>query len=132
MAKNLPHVDTDALSQRITRTPFPGSRKVYLDGSSPDIRVPFREITLGDTLVDDGAGGSRREPNPPLRVYDASGPYTDPQAAIDITCGLPPKRALSRWDLPIHPPPCPRLAASTPSSAPTRWPRSFRGAGPTR
>ena len=93
MAKNLPHVDTDALSQRITRTPFPGSRKVYLDGSSPDIRVPFREITLGDTLVDDGAGGSRREPNPPLRVYDASGPYTDPQAAIDITCGLPPLRA---------------------------------------
>ncbi len=93
MAKQAQHVDTAALSQRITRTPFPGSHKVYLEGQRPDIRVPFREITLGDTLVDDGAGGSRREPNPPLRVYDASGPYTDPQATIDITRGLPPLRA---------------------------------------
>lgn len=88
MAKNLPHVDTDALSQRITRTPFPGSRKVYLDGSSPDIRVPFREITLGDTLVDDGAGGSRREPNPPLRVYDASArtPTRRPRSTSPAAC----------------------------------------------
>ena len=93
MAKQPQHVDTAALSQRITRTPFSGSRKIYVEGERPDIRVPFREITLGDTLVDDGAGGSRREPNPPLRVYDASGPYTDPQAAIDITRGLPPLRA---------------------------------------
>ena len=93
MVKQAQHVDTAALSQRITRTPFPGSHKVYLEGQRPDIRVPFREITLGDTLVDDGAGGSRREPNPPLRVYDASGPYTDPQAVIDITRGLPPLRA---------------------------------------
>eukprot|EP01036_Dinobryon_divergens_P050980 gene50980-68242_t len=93
MVKQAQHVDTAALSQRITRTPFPGSHKVYLEGARPDIRVPFREITLSDTLVDDGAGGSRREPNPPLRVYDASGPYTDPQAAIDITRGLPPLRA---------------------------------------
>jgi phosphomethylpyrimidine synthase len=93
MVKQAQHVDTAALSQRITRTPFPGSHKVYLEGQRPDIRVPFREITLGDTLVDDGAGGSRREPNPPLRVYDASGPYTDPQATIDITRGLPPLRA---------------------------------------
>jgi phosphomethylpyrimidine synthase len=93
MAKQAQHVDTAALSQRITRTPFPGSHKVYLEGARPDIRVPFREITLSDTLVDDGTGGSRREPNPPLRVYDASGPYTDPQAVIDITRGLPPLRA---------------------------------------
>jgi phosphomethylpyrimidine synthase len=90
MAKTL-HVDTDDLSRRITRAPFPGSRKLYLPGSRPDVQVPFREITLSDTRVQDGAG-ERTEPNPPLRVYDASGPYTDPQASIDITRGLSPLR----------------------------------------
>ena len=83
MAKSPSHVDTDDISRRITRQPFPGSAKVYVPGSRPDVRVPFREITLGDTLVQD-AGGTRREANPPLRVYDASGPYTDPAATIDI------------------------------------------------
>jgi phosphomethylpyrimidine synthase len=89
MAKQPTHVDTDDLSRRITRAPFPGSRKVYLDGPRPDVRVPFREIALTDTLVHEGPGEPRREPNPPLRVYDASGPYTDPDARIDITRGLP-------------------------------------------
>ena len=95
MAKTPTSVDTDALTRQITRTPFPGSRKIYLDGSRADIRVPFREITLTDTLVHEGQGEPRREANPPLRVYDASGPYTDPQAAIDITRGLPGLR--SSW-----------------------------------
>jgi len=93
MAKQPTHVDTDDLSRRITRAPFPGSRKVYIDGPRPDVRVPFREIALTDTLVHDGPGEPRREPNPPLRVYDASGPYTDPDARIDITRGLPAARA---------------------------------------
>jgi phosphomethylpyrimidine synthase len=84
MAKTASRVDTDDLSRRITRTPFPGSRKTYLG----DLRVPFREIALTDTLLHDG----QREANPPLRVYDASGPYTDPDAAIDITRGLPALR----------------------------------------
>lgn len=92
MAKQASSVDTDELSRRITRAPFAGSRKVYLDGSRPDLRVPFREITLSDTLVQQPHGEPLREPNPPLRVYDPSGPYTDPQAAIDITHGLPPLR----------------------------------------
>ncbi|SHN32237.1 phosphomethylpyrimidine synthase ThiC [Rhizobacter sp. OV335] len=92
MAKQASSVDTDELSRRITRTPFAGSRKVYLDGSRPDLRVPFREITLSDTLVQQPHGEPLREPNPPLRVYDPSGPYTDPQATIDITRGLPPLR----------------------------------------
>ncbi len=91
MAKTSASVDTAALSKRITRSPFPGSRKVYLEGSRPDLRVPFREIGLSDTLIGDG----RREPNPPLRVYDSSGPYTDPQAHIDLARGLPPLR--ERW-----------------------------------
>lgn len=91
MAKSPSHVDTDDISRRITRQPFPGSAKVYLPGSRPDLRVPFREITLGDTLVQE-AGATRREANPPLRVYDASGPYTDPAAGIDIARGLPALR----------------------------------------
>ena len=93
MATTALHVDTEALSKRITRTPFPGSRKVYLEGSRPDVRVPFREIALGDTLVAEAGGASRREPNPALRVYDAAGPYADPTVEIDVTRGLPPLRA---------------------------------------
>ncbi len=85
-------VDPERLSSRITRTPFPASRKVYLDG--PDgVRVPWREIALSDTLVEDAPGSVRHEPNAPLRVYDCSGPYTDPDAAIDVRAGLPALRA---------------------------------------
>ncbi len=58
---------------------MPASRKIYITGSRPDIRVPMREIAL--------SGG-----NPPLRLYDTSGPYTDPEAHLDIKQGLPPLR----------------------------------------
>ncbi|MGH8258768.1 MAG: phosphomethylpyrimidine synthase ThiC, partial [Steroidobacteraceae bacterium] len=62
---------------------FPASRKVYLRGSVyPDIRVPVREISLHPSAGE-----------PPLAVYDSSGPYTDPAARIDITRGLPHLRA---------------------------------------
>lgn len=67
--------------------PLPNSRKVYQTGSRPDLRVPFREISLADTPSHFGA-----EPNPPLSVYDTSGPYTDPSVQIDIRKGLPPLR----------------------------------------
>ena len=66
---------------------FPGSRKIYVEGSRPDIRVPMREITLSDTHVGDDV-----EKNPPVTVYDTSGPYTDPDAEIDIRKGLAPLR----------------------------------------
>ncbi|ADG05119.1 phosphomethylpyrimidine synthase ThiC [Kyrpidia tusciae] len=66
---------------------FPESRKVYLQGSRPDLRVPMREIHLSPT---DGLSG--RENNPPLRVYDTSGPYTDPDYVPDVRRGLPPLR----------------------------------------
>ena len=59
--------------------PLPASRKVYVPGSCPDIRVPMREISQ--------SGG-----NPPITVYDTSGPYSDPLATIDIRAGLPPLR----------------------------------------
>lgn len=68
--------------------PFPKSRKVYIEGSRPDIRVPMREISLDDTPT--GLGG---EKNDPLYVYDTSGPYTDPEATIDIRKGLVALRA---------------------------------------
>ena len=68
--------------------PLPNSRKIYVTGSRPDIRVPMREITLSDTPAQYGA-----EKNPPIYVYDTSGPYTDPDVAIDIRSGLAPIRA---------------------------------------
>jgi phosphomethylpyrimidine synthase len=75
------HVDAAAVE------PLPNSRKVYVTGSQPDIRVPMREITQADTPT--GFGG---EKNPPIYVYDTSGPYTDPDARIDIRAGLPALR----------------------------------------
>ncbi|HEX5285828.1 MAG TPA: phosphomethylpyrimidine synthase ThiC, partial [Polaromonas sp.] len=92
MAKTRLTVDTADLTSRITRAPFPGSAKIYIEGARPDIRVPFREVTLTDTMVAEGSGEPRREANPPLRLYDPSGVYTDPLAPIDITRGLAPLR----------------------------------------
>ncbi|AIZ35346.1 MULTISPECIES: phosphomethylpyrimidine synthase ThiC [Pseudomonas] len=63
--------------------PLPNSRKVYVQGSRPDIRVPMREISLHDTPTDFGG-----EQNAPVLVYDTSGPYTDPDVIIDVRKGL--------------------------------------------
>ena len=60
-----------------------GSRKIHVQGSRPDIRVPMREIQLHDTPASFGA-----EKNPPVPVYDTSGPYTDPDVNIDLLQGL--------------------------------------------
>ncbi|MDC7715812.1 phosphomethylpyrimidine synthase ThiC [Vogesella sp. DC21W] len=68
--------------------PLPNSRKIHVTGSRPDIRVPMREIRQADTPTQFGG-----EANPPIYVYDTSGPYTDPQAQIDIRSGLPALRA---------------------------------------
>src|SRR5262245_54470916 len=66
---------------------FPASTRVYLPGSlHPDVRVPMREIRLSPTH---GHNGGPAEENPPLRVYDTSGPYTDPAITIDVRQGLP-------------------------------------------
>ena len=59
---------------------IPGSRKAYLTGSRPDLRVPVREV-----MIDGGAGA--------VRLYDSSGPYTDADVSIDVSRGLPPLRA---------------------------------------
>jgi phosphomethylpyrimidine synthase len=76
------HVDEAAVK------PLPNSRKIYVEGSRADIRVPMREIAQSDTPASFGL-----EKNPPLVVYDTSGPYTDPEAKIDIRSGLAPLRA---------------------------------------
>ena len=80
---------------------FPHSRKVYVSGSRPDIRVPMREIRLSDTVHADG----RREPNEPLRLYDTSGPACDPAAELNPEQGLPALRSgwiLERGDVEEH------------------------------
>ncbi len=71
------HVDDAAVK------PLPNSRKVYVAGTRPDLRVPMREVVQAETPAAFGA-----ERNPPIYVYDTSGPYTDPQAMIDIRKGL--------------------------------------------
>jgi phosphomethylpyrimidine synthase len=81
--------ETASVDEGATK-PFAKSRKVYVEGSRPDIRVPFREISLSDTPSAFGA-----EKNPPVVVYDTSGPYTDPTVSIDIRNGLPALRA--KW-----------------------------------
>ncbi len=77
---------TIRLSEEVTR-PFPNSRKIYIEGSRPDIRVPMREIMQTDTPSNFGS-----EANPPIPVYDTSGPYTDPNAEIDLRQGMPDLR----------------------------------------
>ena len=68
--------------------PFPASRKIFVEGSDSSIRVAMREIQLTPTPVAGSDGETRLEPNAPVRVYDTSGPYTDPAADIDIRKGL--------------------------------------------
>jgi len=67
---------------------FPNSRKVYVEGSRPDLQVPMREITLTSTQTESGVEG-----NPPIRVYDSSGIYSDADCEIDLRAGLPSLRA---------------------------------------
>ncbi len=77
---------TSQLSAEVTR-PFSGSKKIYVQGSRPDIQVPMREISQDDTHTNEGI-----EKNPPIPVYDTSGIYTDPLAEIDLLKGLPALR----------------------------------------
>lgn len=74
---------TSRLSGEVTQ-PIPGSRKIYINGSRPDLRVPMREVQCAPTPATFGV-----EENPPITVYDTSGPYTDPDIKIDLLKGLP-------------------------------------------
>ena len=85
---------------RISRDPFLGSRKIHVEGLVPSIRVPMREIEQSPTRLTMPAPGpgpstrgeARMEPNPPVVVYDTSGPYTDSEVEIDVRGGLTPLR----------------------------------------
>ena len=90
MAVNPQFLAATASVDQSAIAPFPNSEKVYIAGSRPDIQVPFRKITQDDTPSMMGA-----EKNPPIYVYDTSGPYTDPKVKIDIRAGLAPIRA--KW-----------------------------------
>src|SRR5438874_868059 len=78
----------------ITTGPMPASRKVYLPGTMyPFLRVPVREIAQTPTRRRDATGAEGSEtPNPPISVYDTSGPYTDADAKVDLRKGLAPLR----------------------------------------
>src|SRR5919206_876501 len=79
---NKPIAAADFLTPKVTTGPLPASRKVYVaPDAAPDLRVPVREIALSE-----GAG------EPPLPVYDTTGPYTDPDVAIDVEKGLSRRR----------------------------------------
>src|SRR5208337_1499860 len=75
---NAPIDPKDVKPVQVTTGSLPGSRKVYIEAEGrPDIRVPFREIALHESSGE-----------PPFRVYDTSGPYSDPAAKIDVNEGL--------------------------------------------
>ena len=79
---NKPLSETDLATPKVTTGPISGSRKIYATpDAAPELKVPLREIAL------DASSGE-----PPVAVYDPSGPYTDPDAAIDVERGLPRAR----------------------------------------
>ncbi len=82
-------------SDTLTIQPLPGSKKVYVLGSHPSIRVPMREIALTPTK---GINGDPPTPNDPVTVYDPSGPYTDPDITINVRKGLHALRGEWIWD----------------------------------
>ncbi len=88
MNANPQFLNADAVVDEAAVQALPNSSKVYVEGSRPDVRVPMREIRQSDTPAEFGA-----EKNPPVYVYDTSGPYTDPNARIDIRSGLAALRA---------------------------------------
>ena len=90
MTANPKFINATAAVDDAAIKPFAASRKVYVQGSRADIRVPMREVSLSDTPASFGA-----EKNPALHVYDTSGPYTDPEVTIDIRSGLAALR--TRW-----------------------------------
>ncbi|MBL0461985.1 phosphomethylpyrimidine synthase ThiC [Aeromonas dhakensis] len=75
----------------------PNSRRIFIEGSRPDIRVPLREIQLADTFVGGTKEAPQFEPNEPVPVYDTSGPYGEEAAPIDVRRGLP--RLREQWVL---------------------------------
>ena len=88
MADDASRAPNDALQlQPELCQPFPASRRIFVDGGQ-GVRVPMREIACSPTRSEQGLID-----NPPITVYDTAGPYTDPDAHIDLARGLEPLRA---------------------------------------
>ena len=85
--KNINQVPFNENIQQTASSQFKNSEKVYLSGSTKDIRVPMRKITQTSLKTSEG-----EEKHPPIFVYDSSGPYTDPEVSFDIKEGLPSSR----------------------------------------
>ncbi len=85
----MPKIDKIPTQSTITRTPLPNSTKIYLPGKIYDIQVPMRQIQQSDTIE---RNTGKRIPNPPVTVYDTSGPYTDMNVPINVRSGLNPIR----------------------------------------
>jgi phosphomethylpyrimidine synthase len=90
-----PASSSPTLSAALTREPLPGSRKIYVDGTRPGVRVPMREVRQSPTRATGPDGAVVLEENPPIVLYDTSGPYTDPDIEIDVRRGLP--RLREEW-----------------------------------
>ncbi|EGV44466.1 phosphomethylpyrimidine synthase ThiC [Bizionia argentinensis JUB59] len=87
--------DTAPKEGKITRKPFPNSKKIYVSGKIyPQIKVAMREISLSDTT---DSMTKKKTPNEPVTVYDTSGPYTDPSKEINIHNGI--ERIREQWIL---------------------------------
>lgn len=82
------------MNNKITRTPFPNSEKVYMQGKQFDIQVPMRKINLTPSVKVKG-GQEIRTDNGYVIVYDTSGPFSDPNQTIDLKKGLP--RIREQW-----------------------------------
>src|SRR5262252_6401950 len=78
-----------AAAGKVTRDPFPGSRKIHAAGALQAVRVPMREVAVTPTRR---GPGQAETANPPVVLYDTSGPYTDPSVDIDLRRGLAPTR----------------------------------------
>ncbi|MEP6707503.1 MAG: phosphomethylpyrimidine synthase, partial [Pyrinomonadaceae bacterium] len=83
-AIKLTEIDTQAGNEK----PLPNSRRIYVEGTKSGVRVPFREIDQNQTRNFNGS----LEENPPVRVYDTSGPWGDPSIQGDVRDGLAPLR----------------------------------------
>lgn len=79
--------------QGISQQPFPNSKKIYVPGNIHPIRVAMREISLSNTKLSNGG----EEKNPPITLYDTSGPYTDEELTIDVRQGI--SRIREQWIL---------------------------------
>ena len=86
-------IDNSPESKKILQTAtklFNGSKKVYIQGSTNNINVPVRKVLQTSSITSEG-----KQTNPPIYLYDTSGPYSDPDISIDIEKGLPKNR--DKW-----------------------------------